>query len=312
MMDILPLFYYPSTWIYTDDDKTLLKCMTAVFEEYNNVKSFQSSKVCLDFLVKNQSPLSKYNFLKSIFNDESYGRLQHTPIDFDVTMLASLVNDPNRHNEITALVIDYNMPEMDGFSLAQACRHLPMCKLLLTGTAQDSQVILGFNKSLIHRFVQKSQVDMEDTLISYLKESSFLYFQKISAPLLSYLETESQLPLSDPVFINFFKKYCEQQNINEYYLIDKQGSFLCLNKQGHRSCLIVHSDRSIDSWLLAYGVEDELPSDELLMVKNRKKIPFFGIGKEAWEFNPTDWPNYFYTPHVLQGRERYFWAVLNL
>ena len=310
-MKALPLFYYPNTRLWIDDDRILLGSMVVAFSNENKILPFQSAKECLDFLDSYQSPLSKYSFLKSNTDHESYGILQRTPIDFDVTSIATLAEDSKRHDEITLMVIDYNMPGMNGFSLAQATQNLPIKKILLTGKAHEHEAIDGFNNNLIERFVQKSEPEMVGKLTNYLSELSLQYFQEITAPLLSYLEAEAQLPLSDPQFIEFFKAYCANHHIREYYLIDKQGSFLCIDEKGNRSHLIVQSDQGIEAWLSVYGDEKCLPYNELTALRERKKIPFFSIGKEAWQITPSEWPQHFYTPSILEGRNRYYWATLN-
>lgn len=308
----LPLFYYPSHCLWIDDDKLLLKCMTLAFSERNNISPFPSAKACLDFIHQYQSPLSQQNFLISNTQDMNYGILQHTPIDFDVTMLANLANDPERHDEVTVMVVDYHMPEMDGFALAQATQHLPIQKILLTGKAQESDAIAGFNNKLIHRFVQKGTDDMEEQLSRYLKELSLQYFQQLTLPLLSYLEAETRLPLTDPIFIEFFENYCEKYQITEYYLIDKQGSFLCIDHQENRSCLAMQSDDGIASWLTAHWDEKNLPDHEVTLIQNKEKMPFFGVGKEGWQVKRSEWSKHFYVPTVLNGREKYYWARVEM
>lgn len=311
-MKALPVFYYPTTWLWIDDDSLLLSSIPHIFTEHDHIKLFQSPKECLSFLHSYQPFLTKKSFLKSIMNDENYGVLQHTPIDFDITMLANIANDPSRHNEITTMIIDYNMPEMDGFSLAQACQSFPIKKILLTGKAKKEEAIIGFNKNLIHRFVQKGVTNLEHELIMQLKELSYQYFQEITTPLLSCLETENPLPLSDPIFIAFFKAYCKKYNVTEYYLIDKQGSFLCINNKREKFYFVIQTDHNIEAWLTIYGTEKELSDDQKTLLQERKKIPFFGGGKEAWQVNPLNWPEHFYTPDILEGRVRYFWTILYL
>jgi len=302
-MKTLPLFYYPSTWVWVDDDRTLLKTMTDTFSEKNRIVSFLSANECLTFLTKHESLLSQAHFLKINRDDEHYGLLQNTPIDFDVTVIAKLAEKNDRHDEVTVAVIDYDMPEMNGFTLAKEIQHLPIQKILFTGNKQDNKAIEGFNHNLIQKFVQKGDVNMFDDLSNYLKELSIQYFQKLTFPLLSYLETEHKLPLSDPVFIDFFESYCESNDVKEYYVIDKQGSFLCIDSQGKQSCLVVHTERSLQQWHSVYGNGKLLQAGE--------KIPFFGVGKEAWGFEASEWLKYFYEPNVLEGREKYFWFKAN-
>ncbi|MBY0543958.1 MAG: hypothetical protein K2Q14_00235 [Gammaproteobacteria bacterium] len=311
-MKVLPLFYYPSHWLWIDDDQLLLNCMMEVFGEKNAVTAFPSAQECIKSMKTYQAPLSCKNFLMSNIQDLSYGFLKHTPIDFDVTLLADLADDPARYQEITVMVIDYDMPEMDGFALAQALQHLPIQKILLTGKAEQSDAIAGFNTNLIHRFIQKGAFDAKELIPRYLRELSIDYFRHISAPLLSYLETEAKLPLSDPVFIDFFENYCEANNIKEYYLIDKQGSFLCIDDKQQRSCLVIQSDQGLDSWLTIYKDEEYLPDEELALIQNRKKIPFFGIGKEGWQVDTSQWLNHLHSPDTLDGRSRYYWARVEL
>lgn len=310
-MNILPLFYYPTKWVWVDDDQQLLKTMITVFGE-NTIQPFQSSRLCLDYLKNYKPPLLEKRFLKSNTTDEEYGILQHTPVDFDITMIAELSKKQDRHEEISVIVIDYSMPELDGFGLAEAINFLPIQKILLTGKAEEKEAIDAFNSNLINRFIQKGQADMPNKLSTYFKDLSIDYFKKITSPLLSHLEAEATIPLSDPIFIDFFNKYCEKNEIREYYMIDKQGSLLCIDLYGNKSCLIMQSDRGIQSWLDLYGNEKYLTEDLLFKIKNKEKIPFFGVGKEAWQINQDTWPEYFYTPFLLEGRERYFFATMKL
>ena len=309
IMKALPLFYYPSTWLWVDDDKTALNTMKLVFGEKNAILPFQSARQCLDYLSTYKSPLSQHSFLKSITDHENYGILQKTPIDFDVTALSNLVEDSKRHEEITVMVIDYHMPEMDGFALAEAAQNIPAKKILLTGKAQESEAIIGFNRNLIQRFVQKAEEKMTAKLTSYLEELTVQYFEKLTFPLLSYLEAEAVLPQSDPVFIKFFESYQKENNIKEYYLIDKQGSLLCVDSQNNRFCLAIQSSPGIDNWLSLY-TDETSPDVNLTPIKERKKIPFFGAGKEAWQVETDKWPQHFYECSILEGRQKYFWATI--
>lgn len=309
-MKTLPLFYYPSTWLWIDDDRNALKSMTLVFEDQGNILPFQSAKSCLEFLSKYEPPLTSQTFLKSITAHESYGSLRKNPIDFDITTIANLADVKNRHDEITVMVIDYHMPEMDGFELAKATQHLPIQKILLTGKAQESDAVAGFNDTLIHRFVQKAEEKQFEKLSSYLKELSLQYFEKLTYPLLANLETEILTPLSDPIFIDFFKGFCDQYKITEYYLVDKQGSFLCIDEKNNKSCLVVISDEAIENWLFLNSKEPGLSANDLNAIIERKKIPFFGVGKEAWQFN-TSFSQFLYSSEVLNGRKKYFWAKVD-
>lgn len=310
--DTLPLFYYPSMWIYVDDDKNLLKSMAYVLNEFNFVKLFDAPTKCLEYLSNYTPPSLNFSFLKSVTDDENHGVLHHTPIDFDVTALSKIADKQSRHEEITAMIIDYGMSEMDGLLLAKKSEHLPANKILLTGKDRENQAIKGFNGNLIQRFVRKFEEGMEETLITHLKSLTLQYFQNLTSSLLTHLETENKLPLTDPIFVKFFIDYCGKNDISEYYLIDKQGSFLLINKKGKKSCLVVQSEKGLDTWLSTYVIDAEIPQNDLAVIKSKKKIPFFGVGIEPWQIDTNLLPNYFYPANKLDGREKYFWTIINI
>lgn len=311
-MKTLPLFYYPSTYVWVDDDMNLLNSMAILFENKNRIHFFSSARGCVEFFKTYKSPLEKYAFLKANSEDEYYSVSQKLPMNFDFSALQQLMNDQNKYNEVTTLILDYKMPEMDGFELARQLQNFLIPTILLTGNKDENKTIEGFNENLIQRFVLKGDAQFSAKLLKYLKELSEQFFQKISSSLLAYLETDHKLPLSDPSFIDFFETYIQENAITEYYLIDKQGSFLCKNQEGHESYLVVHTENSIQNWLEIYGEENKLTKEIILDIQSFRKIPFFGLGKEAFDVDQSEWCKHLYVPQVVEGRQRYFVCKVTL
>ncbi len=311
MSSVLPLFFYPTTWVYVDDDKTLLKTIGSFLSNHNHIKLFDSPNDCFHFFSENKIFLSASSFIKCISEDENYGLLRSSPMDFDVTQISKLEKNKNE-SEISVVIIDYQMNEMDGFTLAEKIQNFPVRKILLTGNVQEKKAVEGFNNSLIQRFVQKGQENTSNKLLQYLQEQTLEYFCNITMPLLSYLESENKMPLSDPTFIDYFETYIQVNKIKEYYLIDKEGSYLCINEYGKRSCLIVRTPRSINNLLNIYKIDKSIEIADLTSLKNFEKIPFFGISVESWEVKPEDLKKYLYSFETLEGREKYFICTVNL
>ncbi len=309
-MKALPLFYYPTTILIIDDDKFLIAALEEIFINKNKTVSFLSSSDCLDFLNKYKPPINHKKLLQSVAENDNFVTPQHSPVDFDVTSLSSILNNSERHNEISTMLIDYKMPEINGFELAKKINN-QLKKILLTGKALESEAIEGFNNNLINRFIQKGKEDTEKNILKYTDELMLNYFNELSLPLLSHLETDFLLPQSDAIFIEFFLELCSEKNIEEYYLIDKNGSYLCVDDKGQKFFLVIHTDRSIKNWLDLNQSENAFSDNQKSDIENRSIIPFFGIGKEAWQLDKDEWKKYLHIAFCLEGRENYYWAIVN-
>lgn len=305
----LPLYFYPVSCVFIDDDMNLLNAITSSLPSHYFVKTYSSANKFIDD-ARSVNFNASLNFLKANKQDEQFGSINSRSVIFDLTEIAKLANIQNKHHEIAAIVVDYNMPEMTGIELSRRCRFITANRALLTGTAEEEKIISGFNDNLIQKYIRKGTRDFLNELINALDALIFNYFIKRSESILQYLEVEHRTPLSDPIFSNYFLQHCKKNHIVEYYLLDKQGSFLCIDQYQKKSYFIVHTDRSAEEWFTVYGEEETLSSKIKLAFENREKIPFFGVGKEAWQIESDQWNQCFYDAGMLKGRENYYWTVV--
>jgi len=103
MSIILPLFQHPTTIAWVDDDLLFLQSIKMAIK--GNNKIFANTDECTGFF-KDSQPSSRISFLHGEHNHESYDSLEHSPVDFDVTKIASLYSKPERFQEISVLVCD--------------------------------------------------------------------------------------------------------------------------------------------------------------------------------------------------------------
>lgn len=305
----LPVFYYPSTIVWADDDALFLNAAALLFDENYPMKTFINPKDCLKFFEAYSSPLSDISFLKGCVEHEYYHTVDHSPVDFNVPALSVLESHSSKNQEVSVIILDYNMPEMSGIELFEKLRHIPAKKILLTGEANHHNAISAFNNNIIDRFIRKDSPTIATEIKEYVSSLMQQYFRERTQPLLSHLEADYLLPLSDPKFVTFFQDWCRDNFIIEYSIIDKNGSFVVIDKEGKRSYFIVHTDRSLDAFVDLHDDVSEA-KDFLGMVVKREGIPFFGVGKEAWEFVVKKWEKYFFVSKVFNGREKYYWTLI--
>ena len=308
-MKALPLFYYPTTIAWLDDDNLFLTSAQKCFGENQQVKPFAHPNDCLQFFKHYQSLLSNLNFMRAGVEYENYDAPEHLPIDLNIEAFAQLREHPARYQEISVMIVDYHMPDMNGIELCRQLHYQPMKKILLTGEADQHQAVAAFNEGTIDCFLRKDSPTLVVDIQKHLQALKQQYFYSYANPLLLHLETEHQLALSDQAFIKFFKAWCEMHHIQEYYPMDKYGNLLVVDQHGKTSHFIIHTDYTLNAFTELNGDEEE-GAILIQAVASRKKVPFFGIGKASWQCAVTDWDKYFYVPQVFEGRERYYWVVV--
>lgn len=118
----------------------------------------------------------------------------------------------------------------------------------------------AFNDGIIDCFIRKDELALTTDLLSYIQKLHIHYFVDMTKPFLTHLEADYKLPQSDPIFINFFYDWCRNNEIIEYYLIDKNGTFLTINKDGHAKYFLTHTDRSLETFTELYQEDKEVSS----------------------------------------------------
>lgn len=305
----LPLVFYPNKLIWVDDDELFLQAITKRFENTYKIKTFASSEVCLEFFQNYHSALSAHSFLRGYVNHEDYDLIDHLPMDINLGQISDLLNNAQRFEDVSVMIIDHHLPKLTGIEICYELRHLPIKKILLTGDSNHNQVINAFNEGIIDCFVQKDNLMLVQDLMTHISRLQTSYFVNMTKPLLFYLETEYKLALSDPAFIAFFYKWCQLNQVSEYYIMDKNGTILTIDKNGKAKYFVIHTEQTLDAFVQLYAEDDDV-SQFICSITNRNKIPFFGIRKESWHYDFTQWAAYMHTPNILDGRERYYWVVV--
>ena len=308
-MTTLPLFYYPSTIAWVDDDQLFLEAAANALGNLHPLMMFTTPQECLAFFDHYTALLPAMNFLRGCTDHESYDIIDHMPVDLNVQTLVELRECRERNQEVSVIVVDYKMLDINGIELCRKLQSLPMKKILLTGEADEQKAVAAFNEGIIDCFISKASLTLTDDIEFHLKRLTQEYFCDRTRSLLAYLEADKHLPLSDQKFIDFFKSWCDIHFISEYYLLDKHGNFILFDKMGARSHFVIHTEQALNAFVELYNDDRETMSFTQA-VAQRKKIPFFGEGKDSWQVEIPDWLECFHSPQVFQGRERYYWAVI--
>ncbi len=310
-MKSLPLIYYPTTVCWVDDDSLLLETFTICFEDKLTIQAENHPKIALEKLCQHHDLLQPENLLRSCVDHEDYDLSDHLPVDINFSAIDDIRNNPERYHDIAVLIVDYNMPEMDGITLCHQLKSLPAKKILLTGERDPQKAITAFNDGIIDRFICKGEADLDDILLTHINTLTQDYFIQQTAALRHHIEADKKLPQSDPVFCEIFDEIAIKHHITAYFLADKNGGMILINSQQDTFYLVVHTKATLDQFVSLHEGNAETQS-LVAAVTKRESIPFFGKGKEAWDVDPEEWPQHFYAPLQSQNNATYYCAVVKI
>lgn len=310
-MSQLPLVYHPTTLYWIDDDSLFLNIATDRFKEDYAIKTSTSPDEAIKFFDGYESYINPFIFLRGCDEHENYDLTNHLPVDLNFNAIRKTRYCSDKLKDIAVMIVDYRMPEMSGIDLCKQLSMIPTKKILLTGDADFQDAIDAFNKGIINYFIRKDDPNIDIVLCENVNRLSHEYFIDRTKPVFHHIESDVKLPHGDPVFVKFFSNLCQEKNIKEFYLSDKNGGILLVDTNGNLFYLVVHTDRTLNNFIELHN-EDNDAVFFVKTVKDRNKIPFFGVGKEIWGSEPLSWNDYFYAPNILEGREKYYWTWVSL
>lgn len=157
----LPLFKFPGTVVFLDDDPDYLDMMAMVLPPQWHVRLF----------------LRPQSFLKQLLSEPPHwdvdASAQQQVVDawrktgepLIPQILRYWAGNSGRFGQPQVCVVDYSMPAMDGLTVLGALDDWPGMRVLLTGQADEQLAVRAFNEGLIHQFIAKQSTDMARNLI---------------------------------------------------------------------------------------------------------------------------------------------------
>ena len=163
-------YYHPTTTAIIDDSPDFLSNLSLNLDPSLAFRVFESPLLALDALnsVHANAPGPERFF--SIYQHREEHSFDHHVIDLNLARIYREVFNEKRFQRFSVMVVDYDMPEMDGLELCRRLSHSPVRKVLLTGRADDKLAIKAFNEGIIDRFIPKQDPDATKLLQDTIRE----------------------------------------------------------------------------------------------------------------------------------------------
>lgn len=240
MSNSLPMFKYPTSTVIIDDDSVFLKTLSQEIANSNLIKTFSKSNDGVKYIDKHSNAhLFNIQYFKILDNEHS----SEIKISIKYGKIHEEINNFEKYNNVSTVIIDYDMPETDGLSLCKSLNN-NLYKVLLTSVATDAEVIEAFNNKIIDAYIPKSHPDLISTIKKIINQAEEYYFNKLSDPIIKALKLHPNLPcyLTDSNYIDFLLNFIQEKDVNEYYIIDSMGSCLLKTRNGSTYKLIINDE----------------------------------------------------------------------
>ncbi len=297
----IPCCYYTTTVMLLDDDEKYLNILQDSVPSPHKI--FTKVADALAFLA--EAPLTAF----------------HSNAADSDTHLASLkaqLERPERSEEISVLIVDYQMPGMNGLDFCKKVRSPHFKIIMLTGEATLALAVNAFNEGTIDRFIQKSTPHLHRELEHTIAEMQFKHFQDASAFWINSLSKQgTPLPwfLQNDVFCDFFTQIMQRHQISEYAVLNAEGDFMIRHADGRQAYLTVRDAAHLDA-LIKLEAEpaywDE-PSPEAKAIyesiQKKEQIPFLHTQEKYLDL--VEWPLFPLQTETVGGQVFYY-ALTNV
>ncbi len=298
-------FFYPTTVMFVDDNQQYLSSMGTKLRRRGAYRYFVSPHDALSFL-EGQRVASAASGCVSLFADNPNPVGDHV-IRLDLRSIVRTLLNPARFAEVSVVVINYDMPGINGLELCRKLAHLPVRKLLFTGSADERLAVEAFNEGVIDGFLSKGTQDVFERLGERIEELQRDYFADLSRFVDEALSYDSMEFLRDPSFAHFFERLREKHGVVEFYVSNEPTGLVLVDEEGAVSLLAVQSKAQLAQTAelaLELGVEKPLVGE----IRARRAMPVFWWGEGISEGKPRDWERHLHPATPLEGD--YYYALV--
>lgn len=313
--------YFPTTVMLIDDN---LRFLTAIAE--NIPKSiiniiYDSPTKALKELKKREKLAKKNNknLITNILNSNKPNNNScetavkfdingtNTPIvNYNIPSIYESIYDNKRFEQISVLIVDYEMPKTNGLEFLLSIKNSPTKKVLLINASDRRIAAKAVKSGSIHQFIVKDTPNLCAELENTIYQLQLDYFRDISRDVSTAINAFRN---PDRELINFFSKLCQTKQASEFYLLDHHGSFLLLDFSGNPLWFIVRNEQVMNEFH-CIATLNNAAAKVIECAANRNAIPFFFTESDHLR-SVIDWENYLYPAEKLDGENGcYYYSLI--
>lgn len=308
-MTMIQPFAFPTTVGFVDDSADFLANLSLQLDERLAFRFFSSAEDALKTINDAACQVPSTDRFLYRYPDRFEQSDSEEVIAMRVDAIRQQVRNARRFECTSVLVVDYDMPGLNGLEVCRRIEDPAIKKIVLTGKADEHLAVKGFNEGIIDRFIRKQDPQAVAALNEAIDEMKDAYLRHRQRTVVEALALSEYRFLQDPAFA---AKACEifrEAGIVEHYLSVRPGGLFMLDSAGTPYLLMVYPEDALRA-TREIAAELNAPPEFLLELDQNRGIPYFW---EADGLAPSDWASwreYMHPPTAIQGQETYLCALI--
>jgi CheY-like chemotaxis protein len=290
-------YYYPTDIALIDDNETFLQALASSLSQKFTCKTFTDPVEALRYA-----------------NNESHRHLSTLSVKgrrWQEDVFCYITNkqfDPSKQSELSVVVVDYDMPVINGIKFCARLKSPVVRKILLTGCASSKEVVTAFNNKIIDYYIDKHSDNLLAEVQRVVAEMQKSYFhENLQSLMMSFIKKEAPCFL-DSALADFFNKTCVSLGVEEYYFMPETSRFI-LRSPDTDTLLIVLDDKDMDEHIDIIKEEGGSPL-WIEKLRARQYLPFFNSHDGFYTPETHNGGNPLLKTTTIIGREQNFYCAL--
>nr|WKF59098.1 hypothetical protein HUO10_003607 [Paraburkholderia busanensis] len=309
-MSTIKPFYFPTTATFVDDSPTFLSNLCLQLDPQLAFQLFSSPAEALQAVNNAPRPGSAEEPLFAPFRDRTDEDVAQQVISLSVNTVRNQVYNPLRFRAMSVVVVDYDMPGMNGLEFCRRMTDPAVRKIMLTGKADEHIAVQSFNEGIIHRFIRKQDAAAIPALNRAVRELQSAYFDNVCHSIVDTLALSEYAFLRDEVLAERVAELSASLGVVEHYISYCPNGLLMLDNRGHAYLLIIHTPETLRG-VREIAVEQDAPAAFLAALDSRRSVPYFWETEGNYPDQCASWEDYMHPATILSGRQDYVYAVIS-
>ncbi|MEM7402933.1 MAG: response regulator [Myxococcota bacterium] len=304
----LPCCSHPISVNLVDDDSDFLTDLSTCFSlDFFRYETSKSPKKLLAHLNKQYagSPL-----VERVLQELPVGARGDKRIEVEGSTIYHEVKQLQRFERVGIVIVDVQMPEMDGVDFCKKLESPYIQKILLTGTLSETDAIKALNEGVVHQVLYKEPTNMRAAVQEALLRARWCYFAALTRGLYGAnspynINSAPQDLLCEKLLLQEMQR-CDAV---EHYLCDPRGTFLLVDAQGNSHALFVRTAQQLQESLKTPQAQSANPQLLAQLQASEQMLCYFHPAQTRLP-EGDQWEQYAHAASVFQGEQPLFYACV--